>query len=95
MESWPYGQCYLNKFLRDRTEEVEAGLDLGLRVVSLDSGGNHRNEPSLGGHLNKTKVRNFSQNHMTLSRYLVSVGHHRDVDVAFSPDLLLRDDDLG
>ena len=88
-------QCYLNKFLRDRTEEVEAGLYLGLRVVSLHSGGDHRNEPALGGHLNMTKVRDFSQNHVALSRYLVSVGHHRYVDVTFSSDLLLRDNDLG
>ena len=48
---------YLNKFLRYRSEEVEAGLDLGLGVISLHSGGDHGDEPALGGYLNKTKAR--------------------------------------
>ena len=39
---------YLNKFLRYRSEEVEAGLDLGLGVVSLHGGGDHGDEPALG-----------------------------------------------
>ena len=87
-----------------RSEEVEAGLDLGLGVVSLHSGGDHGDEPALGGHLNKTKAEIkseetfqtcFQYKYSETWIYLVSVGHHRNVDITFSPDLLLRNDDLG
>ena len=88
--------------MRYRSEEVEAGLDLGLGVVSLHSGGDHGDEPALGGHLNKTKIKSketfqtcFQYKYSETWIYLVSVGHHRNVDITFSPDLLLRNDDLG
>ena len=90
--------------MRYRSEEVEAGLDLGLGVVSLHSGGDHGDEPALGGHLNKKKAgikseetfqTSFRYKYSETWIYLVSVGHHRNVDVTFSPDLLLRNDDLG
>ena len=56
---WLENIADLKELLLDRAQEVEARLDLSLRVVSLHSGGDHRNEPALGGHLNMTKVRDF------------------------------------
>ena len=41
----------LQKFLLDRPQQVESWLDLGLRVLSLHTDGDHCNEPTLGGHL--------------------------------------------
>ena len=41
----------LEKLLLDGAEEVQAGLDLRLGVVGLHGGGDHCNEPALGGDL--------------------------------------------
>ena len=41
----------VDELLLDRAEEGNAGLDFGLGIGSLNGGGDHGDEPALGGHL--------------------------------------------
>lgn len=51
---------HAHELLRDRREQVQARLDLRLRVVRLDRGRHHTDEPALGRHL----VRRADQRHV-------------------------------
>ena len=84
----------LEKLLLDGAEEVQAGLDLRLGVVRLHGGGDHRDEPALGGHLEQPKNEKNDSMEIPLP-HLVGGGHHRHVNIRFPSNLFLWNDDLS